>query len=172
MLRVLLSFLSLCVVLALSVVVWGTPPDDDKDPTNGATFVGAKGCRKCHSKQHRTWKKMKHATAWKTLPDKYKVPTEKDEQGRVCMSCHVTGWGQADRGGFENAEKSAHLLGVQCEMCHGPGSNHKAAGQKVLDEKRKKFNEGEKTFIILKPTTCADCHNPHVNHKKYAAEKN
>jgi hypothetical protein len=64
-------------------------------------------------------------------------------------------------------EASGHLLGVQCEACHGPGSKHKEAGQAVLNAKRKKFDEGEKTFIVRKTTNCADCHNVHLNHSKY-----
>ena len=172
MLRVLAISLALCAVLALSVAVRGGPPDGQKDdPTAGASYVGVKACKKCHMKQHRSWKKMKHAKAWEALPAKYQDPAEKDDQGRACVSCHVTGYGQADRGGFENPEKSAHLLGVQCEACHGPGSKHKDAGQKVLDAKRKKFNADEPSFNVRKTAACSNCHNPHISHKKYAEEK-
>ena len=164
--RNILLFTGLCVVLALTAGVWGQDPADG-DPTEGATYLGGKSCKKCHMKQHRTWRKMKHAKAWETLPEKYRAADQKDDDGRVCMSCHVTGWGQQDRGGFKDPTSSEKLLGVQCEACHGPGSKHKAAGQKVLDEKRKKFNEGEKKFIQLKTTNCTNCHNPHVSHTKY-----
>ena len=161
-------FLVLCGLLVLTARVWGVA--DEQDATAGATYLGEKSCKKCHMKQHRTWKKMKHAKAWAHLPEKYHNPDEKDEKGRACISCHVTGYGQGDRGGFVDAEKSAHLLGVQCETCHGPGSKHKEAGQKVLDEKRKKFNDGEPSFTVLTPTSCSNCHNPHVSHDKYAAK--
>ncbi|MHC4547641.1 MAG: multiheme c-type cytochrome [Planctomycetota bacterium] len=164
--KTLLLFAGLCVVLVLTAGVWGQDPPAT-DPTAGSTYLGQKACKKCHMKQHRTWRKMMHAKAWETLPEKYRTPDEKDEDGRVCMSCHVTGWGEKDRGGFADAGASEHLLGVQCEACHGPGSQHKEAGQKVLDEKRKTFNEGEKTFINRKTTGCANCHNPHVSHAKY-----
>ena len=146
--------------------VWGVP--EKEDPTAGATYIGEKSCKKCHMKQHRSWKKMKHAKAWKQLPEKYRSLDEKDERGQACVSCHVTGYGEADRGGFVDPEKSKHLVGVQCEACHGPGSRHKEAGQKVLDDKRKTFNEGEKTFIEMTTTRCSVCHNPHVSYaKKY-----
>ncbi|MHC4547600.1 MAG: multiheme c-type cytochrome [Planctomycetota bacterium] len=161
----------LFAILACPVYVWGVPDDEgNADPTEGATYIGAKRCRKCHIKQHKTWKETGHSSAWETLPEEYRDEEQKDDSGRVCMSCHSTGYGQANRGGFEDPETSKHLLGVQCEACHGPGSKHQEAGQIVLDDKarkEKKFKEGEKTFITPKPAGCTSCHNPHVRHTKY-----
>jgi formate-dependent nitrite reductase cytochrome c552 subunit len=128
-------------------------------------YVGESVCRRCHIKQHRAWKKMKHAQAWQNLPKEFKAADQKDAKGRACVSCHVTGYGQA--GGFEDAKKSENLLGVQCEACHGPGSRHEATA-KQLAKNGKKFQAGQDKFIRLKPTSCADCHNPHVSYaKKY-----
>ena len=166
MTRNLLFLLGLGAVLALSAVVWGVPDDDKADPMAGATYLGEKACKKCHMKQHRAWKKMLHKSAWDNLPEQYRALDQKDSDGRACVSCHVTGYGEADKGGFESVEKSGHLLGVQCESCHGAGSKHVEKTKAMAEEKRKKFNEGEETFIILKTDNCADCHNPHVNHKK------
>ena len=154
------------ISLALATIVSGQGGGEGLNP--GATYVGAAKCKKCHMKQHRSWRKMAHKKAWDVLKDEHKKPDAKDDQGRVCMSCHVTGWGEKARGGFADPESSKHLLGVQCEVCHGPGSKHATAGKKVLDEKRKKFNEGEAKFITRASGRCADCHNPHINHKKYA----
>ena len=137
------------------------------DPTTEIKYIGADSCKKCHITQHRTWKKMKHANAWNDLPEQYRNPEKKDEAGRVCMSCHVTGYGHADQNGFVDAETSPHLLGVQCEACHGPGSKHREAGQRVLDERRKGFKPDEPSYITRKTTNCADCHNPHVSHEQY-----
>lgn len=166
--RNLLLFAGLCAVLAITATVWGDNPNPPKDPAGngGAEYIGESGCKKCHIKEHRTWKKMKHAGAWDALPEKYRDPGEKDpDTGQACISCHVTGYGE--KGGFVDAKASEHLLGVQCEACHGPGSKHREAGQTVLDEKRDKFNEGEEKFITLKTANCANCHNPHVSHEKY-----
>ncbi|MHC4970928.1 MAG: multiheme c-type cytochrome [Planctomycetota bacterium] len=140
--------------------------EKEKDaPPPKPTYVGAKSCRMCHAKQHRGWRKMKHAQAWENLPAAFRAADKKDEKGRACISCHVTGYGKP--GGFESADKSTHLLGVQCESCHGPGSLHKAAAKK-LPKGNKKFPEGADKLIQLKPTNCADCHNPHVSYaKKY-----
>ncbi len=159
--RLMLLLAGLAGVLALSAGVTGqdTPAGD---PTAGATYIGASACKKCHIKEDRAWKKMKHASAWENLPEKYRDPSQKDEKGRACISCHVTGYGKD--GGFVDATASENLLAVQCEACHGPGSKHKEAGQKVLDEKRDKFNEGEAKFIVKTTTNCTNCHNPHVSY--------
>jgi len=166
--------LGLCCVLILAVTarVGGVPPektDPRGDPTAGATYVGEKACKKCHFGQHRTWKKMKHAQAWSGL-EKYLAAEHggvdrKDAEGRRCVSCHVTGYGQEARGGFKSVAESPHLLGVQCESCHGPGSKHVEAGNKVRTEKRKLFAEGENSYTVLRTTKCANCHNPHKSHE-------
>lgn len=166
MFKSLLAIVALVALFALTTRV-ASEPEDASDPTSGSSYIGAKACRKCHMKQHRSWKKMKHKAAWDALPEKYRDPAQKDDDGNSCISCHVTGWGAADRGGFVDAEKSAHLLGVQCEACHGAGSQHKVAGDKVLKDKRKKFDAGEKKFINLTTTNCSKCHNPHKSHAKY-----
>ena len=162
--RLMLLLAGLAGVLTLAAGVTGQDAPAG-DPTAGATYIGVKACKKCHIKQERSWKKMKHAGAWEALPEKYHDPSQKDEEGRACISCHVTGYGKD--GGFVDPTASENLLGVQCEACHGPGSKHKEAAEKVLAEKRDKFNEGEQKFIVRKTKNCADCHNPHVSHEEY-----
>jgi hypothetical protein len=165
--RMILLLAGLAGVFALAAGVTGQDAAPGGNPTEGSTYIGAKSCKKCHIKEERTWKKMKHASAWDNLPEKYRDPAQKDDQGRSCISCHVTGFDA--KGGFVDVKTSEDLLGVQCEACHGPGSKHKEAGQKVLDEKREKFNEGEAKFIVKKTANCSNCHNPHVTHEQYKA---
>jgi hypothetical protein len=159
----LLGVLAALFVLALS---WA-PPAEAQDPVAGATFIGGSKCKQCHIKHVRAWTKMKHAKAWDNLPKKYRDPGQKDEDGRSCVSCHVTGFGAADQGGFKDAASSGHLLGVQCEACHGPSSKHR--------DKAKAAAAAEQDLvapflITRKPTNCADCHNPHINYaKKFGA---
>ena len=153
---------ALFMPLLLVAQVWG---EKDEKPQAAPTYIGAKSCKACHIKQHRGWSKMKHSQAWENLPAEFRAPDKKDAKGRACVSCHVTGYGQP--GGFVSAEGSKHLLGVQCEACHGPGSEHKALA-KQLSAAKQKFQDGQEKLILLKPTSCADCHNPHVSFaKKY-----
>lgn len=136
-------------------------------PSDAATYVGADTCKKCHFPQHKTWKDMKHAGAWEALPEKFRDPAQVDDAGRACISCHVTGFGHGDKGGFVDIATSANLTGVQCEACHGPGSEHVEKGGAMLKEKRKKLDPGEESHITRKTANCSDCHNPHINHSQY-----
>jgi hypothetical protein len=134
-------------------------------PQNSADYVGADACKKCHFKQHKSWKDMKHSRAWEVLSEEQRNPETKDDAGRVCISCHVTGWGEEN--GFVDPVTSEHLLGVQCEACHGPGSKHVELGQQMLKEKRKELAPGEQSWVVLKTTDCSNCHNPHVSHAEF-----
>ena len=167
----LLFVLSLALLLFVAAQVQSDPQDGGDaaaaDVTEGAEYVGEAKCKKCHFKEHRSWKKSetyKHASAWETLKPALKSADQKDSHGKLCVSCHVTGYGKP--GGFVDEATSGHLLGVQCEACHGPGSKHVEAGEKLKAAKRKKFNEGEKRYISRDITSCAGCHNPHHSHDK------
>jgi len=166
----LLFVLSLALLLVVAGQVRSGPQDGGAaadDPTEGAHYVGEAKCKKCHFKEHRSWKgneDYKHYVAFENMKAHLKSVDQKDSHGRLCVSCHTTGARHPDRGGFQSVEESGHLLGVQCESCHGPGSNHIEAGQKLKDEKRKEFKPGEKPYNITNISACADCHNPHVKH--------
>ncbi|MHC4223948.1 MAG: multiheme c-type cytochrome [Planctomycetota bacterium] len=98
MLRYAILLALLCALLAFPSRVWGVPDGQgDGDPTEGATYIGAKNCLKCHIKQHKTWKKMKHSGAWGTLPKKHRDGEQKDESGRAGVCYRVTDYGQAER---------------------------------------------------------------------------
>jgi len=167
----LIFVLSLSLLLVVAAQVQSGPQDDGAaaDPTEGAEYVGEAKCKKCHFKEHRSWKSnpnYKHAAAFENMKQHLKSVDQKNSQDRLCVSCHTTGALHPDRGGFKDLESSSHLLGVQCEACHGPGSKHVEAGEKLKAEKRKSFNPGEKTYNIRKVTACTGCHNPHVEHDK------
>lgn len=156
----------------LSAVLTATPAPVVSEPAapsapalEDATYVGAKACKKCHFKQHKTWTTMKHASAWDVLSEEHRDPEQKDDKGRACISCHVTGWGEP--GGFIDIASSEDLLGVGCEACHGAGSKHVELGQAMLKEKRKELLPGEEWFTELKTSSCSNCHNPHVNHEEF-----
>jgi len=104
-----------------------------------APFVGAPSCRSCHEDVFKSWASSKHARAFDTLA------RLKRDYTIACVTCHVTGYG-ADAGGFVNPRASAALLGVQCEVCHGPGQPH-------LDDANAPYGEVDRKL-------CRGCHSP------------
>ncbi len=110
---------------------------------NQAFYMGVAACEGCHSDAVAFWKKTKHAGAYATLSTQFK------EFNLDCVACHVTGY---DRPGGTTVTHVDDLTNVQCEVCHGPGSNHVRGGGKAA--------------IVGHPKTdmCLECHHPpHVN---------
>ncbi len=87
----------------------------------GSRFVGVDACKTCHPKTVEHWKTTKHAEAYETLLHDPKPNTQYDAE---CILCHTTGF--EINSGWVSADKTPHLLGNQCENCHGPASRHVA----------------------------------------------
>jgi len=98
---------------------------------SGTKFLGAKACGECHTKAYAKWKGTKHAAAFDSLA-RGRKGQEADWVSRVydpeCLCCHVTGWDPREvrrfESGYLDQQTTAHLLGQQCENCHGPGQAH------------------------------------------------
>lgn len=86
-------------------------------------YVGAEVCSTCHAAQHKRWSDSQHAIAYEDLEDVGKAFDP------ACIGCHTVGFDKP--GGFFDINVTGHLLGVQCESCHGAGREHvEAAGKK------------------------------------------
>ena len=92
--------------------------DEAPRPTAGGSFTGAKACESCHSEAYQIWQDGPHPHALDTL-----VARGKDGAPQ-CVVCHTLGYGFT--GGFVDRETTPERGGVQCENCHGVGSNHVA----------------------------------------------
>jgi hypothetical protein len=134
------------------------------EPAEGqATFVGAQACFSCHKQAVQFWnsaivelpfvddagnkktRKVGHSKAWKTLVDANKA------SDRSCVGCHSIGF--MAPGGYCKTSEVGFRKNVQCESCHGPGSNHVAA------------MGGKATLTIPEVTeaVCRSCHHvPHI----------
>ncbi|MEC9073369.1 MAG: multiheme c-type cytochrome [Myxococcota bacterium] len=113
----------------------GTLPE----PVPGqALYVGQQECIDCHEETETFWANDRHPLAWETLEDDGKT----FDAG--CVSCHVTGYGEASGSLVGQTEGRED---VQCEACHGPGSLHVEA-------------DGE-GHIVRDPgeEVCTTCHN-------------
>ncbi|MCK9425979.1 MAG: cytochrome c family protein [Ignavibacteriaceae bacterium] len=129
------------------------------------SFVGSSTCGMCHKaekagKQLDIWNGSKHALAYKALQTKeadaiaaekgFKTPAVKTD---ACLKCHAVGY---------NAD--AALLGakfkvedgVQCESCHGAGSDYK--DMKVMKNKEESISKGLMMHSDGEKF-CTTCHN-------------
>ena len=139
-------------------------------------YVGSSKCKKCHVKQHRSWKKSKMAKALDTLKPgkaveakkKHNLDPRKDyTQDTSCLACHTTG--HTHPGGYvipDPSDKKAvrrakKLAGVGCESCHGPGSAYNKVFEEIFKSKRKyKVEELYAAGLVkVDATTCTKCHN-------------
>ena len=150
--------------LASPIIMAATDSTKTADiPKHG--FVGAEVCGMCHKtekqgKQLDIWKASKHAQAYKTLESEEanKIAKEKGfdtpaAKTPACLKCHVSGEGvEASLLG----PKFKMEDGVQCETCHGAGSDYKTIS--VMKDKEKAAANG---LVLPKDvkTFCVKCHN-------------
>jgi hypothetical protein len=106
---------------------------------------GRSGCRRCHLKQYRSWERTPHAKAYETLP-------EESRGDANCVKCHTTGYGKST--GFTSIADTPTLVGVGCEVCHGPGSLYK--DKEVMESRDASVAAG---LLIPDESTCTACHN-------------
>jgi cytochrome c554/c'-like protein len=125
-------------------------------------YVGAARCAECHEDAAAFWTQTRHARAYETLV------TVNKQFSLDCIRCHVTGWQQPggvcriDRSQVGGPGIDGHGVGrrdVQCEDCHGPGSEH------IQDE------TGGHIRAEVPANFCMRCHeaenSPHFDDAKY-----
>jgi hypothetical protein len=152
------------VALASTLVLFFRASAQAKAPS----YVGAKKCRMCHLKQFQTWEQTKMAKSFELLragvaaeaKTKANLDSQKDyTHDEKCLGCHTTGYGKP--GGFVSVEKTPELVGVQCESCHGPGSEYLQEGAMTLKNKEYKRTELVSLgLVLINAETCTSlCHN-------------
>ena len=132
------------------------------------SYVGAKKCKACHLKQFQSWEQTRMAKSFELLragaaadaKKKANLDPKKDyTQDEKCLGCHTTGYGKP--GGFVSLEKTPDLVGVQCESCHGPGSEYLKEGGMTLKNKEYKRADLMKLGLVAvgRDTCASNCHN-------------
>jgi len=109
----------------------------------GPTYIGADKCKMCHKIQHTSWLETKHAKATETAKAATKWKYE-----AACLTCHAT-------------NKDEAMAGVQCEACHGAGSDYKSI--QVMKDRAKAVAAG---LIVPTQGTCDGCHDGKDHHKQ------
>ena len=130
-------------------------------------YIGAESCGRCHKsekqgKQLSIWQESIHSHAYKTLLNEESIkiakelgyeksPIELDE----CLICHASGW-DVDEASLEKG--FAIEDGVQCETCHGPGSEYKSL--KIMKNRELAVQNGLVKVFENTEEFCQSCHNP------------
>ena len=152
--------IALAALAALTALVVAAP----KRPV----YVGVKACGACHDgasmgNQYSTWLLSKHAQGYSSLmkPEAREITKISGLRGDpwkepICLGCHTTA---STAEAWEKDDTFRAEDGLQCEACHGPGSEYAIEG--VMR------NLGEAARAGLKLPTkehCLGCHIEKMSH--------
>jgi hypothetical protein len=150
------------------IVMFGAPALLAQDSTASHSFVGAETCGMCHKsekqgEQIHIWQASAHSKAYETLKTaeadsiaKAKGLSTNAVLSEACLKCHVSGYN------ISASLKTAKFKmedGVQCETCHGAGSDYKSL--KVMKNVKESVENG---LLVYKTeeervALCKGCHN-------------
>lgn len=103
-------------------------------------FIGVEKCKPCHLPEYQTWSQSAHAMATEAAKASEGFQAE-------CLACHAT-------------TPDGSLPGVQCEACHGPGSEYWPVP--VMVSREKAVAAG---LLLPGKQMCARCHDGQDHHK-------
>lgn len=131
-------------------------------------YIGVKKCSMCHKSEKQgsqlsIWENSSHSKAYETLKSEksdqiakeagYETPAVETE---ACLKCHATGYDLA----AERMQKGFNVEdGVQCETCHGPGSEYMS--MKVMKDREQAVKMGLIVWESEEEISqmCQTCHN-------------
>jgi len=154
-----------------------------------ATYVGISACTKCHANgpastpwsMANSWSKTLHAEIFKDGMN----GVASDHYAASCLGCHTVGYDAnpaAANGGFDDVatqlkwtfptvlkpgvydalpDALKNVGNIQCENCHGPGSQHATLG-----------GDFRMISVNLEAGDCGQCHGAKNNHFKTAEWQN
>ena len=157
-----LRILLMCMIISLFFLL----NTDTNQSQSKYKYVGVNTCvGACHNKEEqgdqlRIWKESAHSRAFLNLQTEIADSIARSRgfttaaaETPQCVKCHVLGTDIDESlllGSFDKSQ------GVQCESCHGPGSDYKKLS--VMKDKDKAMSNG----LILhseKEKFCIQCHN-------------
>jgi nitrate/TMAO reductase-like tetraheme cytochrome c subunit len=128
-------------------------------------YVGTSTCGMCHKSEKQgnqlsIWQGSKHAQAYLALKTEKadNIAKEKGFQTKAvetpeCLKCHASGY---NVDASLKSEKFKVEDGVQCETCHGPGSDYKSMN--IMKNKEEAIKNGLKIYDKVEEF-CITCHN-------------
>ena len=166
-----MNSLRLALLLCLGVGSALAAPGRGKE----AFHVGAQACGQCHDgalmgHQYSKWRLSGHARAYASLslPESREIIklsglTEEPHKSRMCLGCHATA---AEAEQWEKGEGFHLEDGLQCEACHGAGSEY--APEEIMKDRMQAMAHGLKM-----PTRddCMLCHRAKGSHDAVLKKK-
>jgi len=150
------------VLLVLASVAFSQ--GEDRQPV----YVGSTVCAECHEgsgmgHQYSSWLLSRHSRAYadlatpeaRAMAELSGVPGEPQE-AMACLGCHATA---ADAEAWEKDPTFRIEDGVQCERCHGPGSEYIA--EEVMRDREAAMRAGMR---FLTARECLLCHYEKGSH--------
>ncbi len=111
-------------------------------------FIDSIACKMCHRYEYYLWTKSKHFHSFNESLRKVNKVFDPE-----CLECHTSGFKQD--GGFMSVNITPRLADVQCEACHGPGSDHIIA---LMRGKSRRNDKNHKPYEKLTEASCLKCH--------------
>ncbi|MHB9008473.1 MAG: multiheme c-type cytochrome, partial [Limisphaerales bacterium] len=166
---------ALRVALLLSLLCRPTLAAAYTDSGKEPVYLGSQACGKCHDgptmgHQYSKWRLSAHAKAYASLSQaeareitRLSGITEEPHRAKMCLGCHATAseeedWRHGD--GFHLED------GLQCEACHGPGSEY--AVLEIMEDKEKAIAHGLK---LPTQDDCLMCHRSKGSHDAVLKKK-
>lgn len=167
-------FMSILICLIFSAFAFGQEKAEKTEKADNAEkaeyhYVGAKACGMCHKtekqgEQLKIWENSPHAKAYEALKSEQAAAIAKEKglekpayESAECLKCHVTEFG-VDESRLD--AKYEPKMGVQCESCHGPGSEYKKMS--IMKDREKAIANGLRPLNIADGSAeklCVTCHN-------------
>jgi predicted CXXCH cytochrome family protein len=121
----------LCALLVM-ISLYTLAEDPGEGTRSPATYVGKDICAGCHSSKETDWMTTAHGQDFTQYDYNGNITNKITLYGGSCAPCHVVGYNDTAQGGYDPAQawNSSHnikFIGIQCESCHGPGSDHVGA---------------------------------------------
>lgn len=132
-------------------------------------YVGSRVCASCHDgpgmgHQYSKWLLSKHAQAYAALskPESWEIAKisglrEAPWEAAICLGCHSTAYNADEREVDRETFRPEH--GVQCEGCHGPGSEY--AAEAVMRDRKAAMAAG---LRMSTKDDCLVCHKEKGSH--------
>jgi nitrate/TMAO reductase-like tetraheme cytochrome c subunit len=129
------------------------------------SYVGVSTCGMCHKSEKQgnqlgIWEKSQHSQAYLALKTEKadNIAKEKGFKTKAvetpeCLKCHASGY-NVDASLLGDKFKVED--GVQCETCHGPGSDYKS--MKIMKDKQEAIKNGLMIYDKIEDF-CIGCHN-------------